>query len=189
MKLLIFAFALAALPSFAATTQWKGSSEIAFAGTSTLHAWDGKVKAEPFKATVGTNADGTPDHLNAKVQVKVAGMDTAEEGRDKNMRKAMKAEGFPLITAVMDVPFAKIMDAKTHQPATLPFALTLLGKEHPVAGKISQWKASDKEASFDLDFELSLKDCGITVPTVLLFIKVGDTIKLHATVKLQRTQD
>ncbi len=61
-----------ALHSQAATTRWKGASEIVFAGTSTLHSWSGKVKAEPFAATVVTNDSGQPTHLEAKVQVKVA---------------------------------------------------------------------------------------------------------------------
>lgn len=178
-----------ALHSQAATTRWKGASEIVFAGTSTLHSWSGKVKAEPFAATVVTNDSGQPTHLEAKVQVKVAGMDTAEPDRDTNMRKAMNATGFPLITATMDAPFTQIMDPAAKQPATLPMVLELLGKKHQVAGRISQWKNNGKEADFDLEFELSLKDCGITVPSVLLVIRVGDTIKLHASVKLLRTTD
>ena len=186
IKLLFFAVALLAVHAPAATTNWKGSSEIEFAGTSTLHSWAGKVKAEPFTATVITSDKGQLETLQATVQVKVSGMDTAEEGRDKNLRKAMKIESHPLISATMNAPFSAILDTKTGEPTKLPFKLTLLGKEHAVSGKIGQWKSDDKTASFELDFELSLKDCGITVPTVLLFIKVGDTIKLHAKVKLQR---
>ncbi|MDB6072765.1 MAG: hypothetical protein JWO89_405 [Verrucomicrobiaceae bacterium] len=40
-----------------------------------------------------------------------------------------------------------------------------------------------------LEFKLSLKDCGINVPSKLLIIRVGDTIKLHASVKLKRAND
>ena len=190
MKYLIaFLAAAAALHSQAATTHWRGGSEIVFVGTSTLHSWSGQVKAEPFTAVVTMNDAGQPKQLDAKVQVKVAGMDTAEPDRDVNMRKAMDAPDFPLITATLSAPFTQIMAPAAKQPATLPFVLDLRGKKHQVTGRISQWKATDQQASFDLDFELSLKDCGITVPSVLLVIRVGDTIKLHASVKLQRTND
>ncbi|MDB6139409.1 MAG: YceI family protein [Verrucomicrobiaceae bacterium] len=171
------------------TTHWKGASEIVFSGTSTLHSWSGKVKAEPFIAAVVMTPDGQPEHLEAKVQVKVPGMDTAEPERDVNMRKAMNAEGFPLITATMNGPFTHILDPGTSLPRTLPFDLELLGKKHHVAGLVSNWQAAGKEASFDLDFDLSLKECGITVPSKLLVIRVGDTIKLHSTVKLVRAND
>jgi len=189
MKVLLFALLAVVLQSQAATTQWQGGGEIVFSGTSTLHSWSGKVKTEPFTAMVATNDSGQPTHLDAKVQVKVLGMDTAEPDRDVNMRKAMNATGFPLITATMNTPFTQIMDPASKQPAYLPFVLELLGKKHQVVGHISQWKATDKEATFDLNFDLSLKDCGITVPSVLLVIRVGDTIKLHASIKLVRTND
>jgi hypothetical protein len=62
----------------------------------------------------------------------------------------------------------------------------LLGKEHEVDAAIDNWVLKGNTATFDLDFELSLKKCGIEVPSVLLVIRVGDTIKVHATVKLVR---
>ncbi|MDB6004033.1 MAG: YceI family protein [Prosthecobacter sp.] len=187
MKHLLLLFTAFALQSPAA--EWKSTAEIVFAGTSTLHSWSGKVKAEPFIAHVTTTESGQPTQLEAKVQVKVLGMDTSEPERDQNMRKAMDATGFPLITATMDAPFTQIMDPASKQPAMLPFTLELLGKKHTVSGRISQWVKSDKDASFDLEFELSLKDCGINVPSKLLIIRVGDTIKLHASVKLKRATD
>ena len=190
MKALIPAFIVLSLQVQAATpVPWMGSSEIQFSGTSTLHDWAGKVVAQPFTATVTTDAAGRPTHVDATVQVKVAGMDTAEPDRDKNMRKAMNATSFPLVTGTIDAPFSQIMDAQTKHPATLPLALELLGRKHNVNARISHWEATDKTSNFDLDFKLSLKECGITVPSVLLVVRVGDTIKLHATVKLVRSSD
>ncbi len=189
MRILSLLFTLVAFHSQAETTQWKGGAEIVFAGTSTLHSWAGKVKAEPFIAKVTTTESGQPKQLEAKVQVKVGGMDTAEPERDQNMRKAMDATGFPLITATLDAPFTQIMDPASKAPAMLPFTLELLGKKHAVSGRISQWVKTETDASFDLEFELSLKDCGINVPAKLLVIRVGDTIKLNASVKLKRAND
>jgi hypothetical protein len=167
-----------------ATQRWSGTSTITFAGTSTLHDWSGKVAAEPFAALVAVGEDNQPDTLKAAVQVKVSGMDTDEPKRDENMRKAMRMVDFPLVTARMDTPFARILSGKV--PVALPFQLELMGKTHDVSGVISNWKLADEEATFDLDFDLSMKKCGITVPSVLLVIRVGDVVKLHAQVKLSR---
>ena len=167
----------------AGVSAWNGTSSITFNGTSTLHAWAGKVSAEPFVASVTMNDAGQPTALKAKVEVKAAGMDTAEPDRDVKMRKSMKVTDHPLISGVMDTAFDKIMGADG-KPAKLPFALTLVGKTHQISASISNWKLSGNIATFDLDFPVSLKASGISVPTVLLFIKVGDGIKVHASVTL-----
>lgn len=189
LKAAVALLALLALPAQAATTPWKGRGDIVFSGTSTLHDWSGKVAAQPFTARVTSDDAGQLQRLEAVVKVKVAEMDTAEPGRDKNMRKAMRAPDFPLVTATVNAPFSKITETGSKTPSRLPFTLELLGRKHEVDGKISRWQAAGSEATFDLDFELSLKECGITVPSVLFVVRVGDTIKVHATVKLQRSND
>jgi polyisoprenoid-binding protein YceI len=177
-----------ALPSAAATpTRWTGTSEIRFAGTSTLHAWSGTVSAQPFTAVVTMDENGNPTALKAKVTVKAVEMDTAKRDRDKNMRASMKAADFPLITGSMDTGFDKVIKPGEKAPSHLPFKLTLLGKDHQVDAAISKWVFKGDTATFDLDFDLSLKKCGITVPSVLGVIRVGDTIKVHAPVKLVRS--
>ncbi|MEZ0275617.1 MAG: YceI family protein [Roseimicrobium sp.] len=171
-----------------ATEKWDGTAGIAFDGTSTLHNWGGKVSAEPFAATIETGADGKPTSLSAAVKVKAAGMDTDNDKRDANMYKAMKVADHPLIEGkFQDVSFASIMpDGKT--PSKLPFSLTLVGKRHDVAATVSNWKLSGDTATFDLNFNLSLKECGITVPAAMLVVKVGDTVKVSAAVKLVRAK-
>ncbi len=167
-------------------TQWRGASDIRFEGTSTLHDWSGTVSAEPFTATVTMDDEGHPAALKSQVTVKAVRMDTREPDRDKKMRASMKAADFPLITGTMDTTFDKVMRPGGKTPSRLPFKLRLLGRDHQVDAAISNWSLKERTASFDLDFNLSLKACGITVPSVLLVIRVGDTIKIHANVKLVR---
>jgi len=169
----------------AETSNWSGTSQISFDGTSTLHDWGGKVAAKPFNTTVTTDAAGNPTRVEATVTVEVAKMDTAEAKRDENMRKAMQATAHPLITGVIDTPFTAIRRGDA-APATLPLKLTLLGKTQTITGRISHWQHQGDKASFDLDFDLSLKQSDIKVPSVLLVIRVGDTIKVHAAVSLKR---
>jgi hypothetical protein len=112
-------------------------------------------------------------------------MDTDKKKRDDNMHADMKVTKFPLIIGEMDTSFAKIMP-NGKSPTKLPFTLTIMGKQHTVVGSITDWSLKGNTATFDLDFALSLKKCDIEVPSVLLFINVGDTITLHAPVKLVR---
>lgn len=179
--LLLTALFLSAAALHAET--WSGKADITFDGTSTLHAWGGKVRAEPFKADVAMAA-GKPRSVKAEVIVKASDMDTAESKRDANMRKAMKVTNHPLITGKIDAKFSEI--AADGTPTALPVKLNLLGKPQKVTGTISNWKLKGKTATFDLDFPVSMKASGISVPTVLLFIKVGDGVQVHASVILTR---
>lgn len=162
---------------------WQGTAAISFAGTSTLHDWSGKVDAAPF-ATEVTMRNGKPRRVAAKVIVKAAEMDTAEPRRDANMLEAMKAGTYPLITAKIDADFSSIATAGA-APTLLPMELTLLGRPQKVEGKISNWQVNGGQATFDLDFPVSMKTSGISVPAVLVFIRVGDGVKVHASVKLE----
>lgn len=125
---------------------------------------------------------GKPQRVTSTVVVKAADMDTAEPKRDANMRKAMQTAAHPLITGKIDAPFSAVAAAGV--PATLPVELTLLGKPQSVQGTISNWKLADGKATFDLDFPVSMKASGISVPPVLVFIRVGDGVKVHASVTL-----
>jgi hypothetical protein len=180
MKILFcLSLLLSILPLHAET--WSGTAQITFDGTSTLHAWGGKVGAEAFKADV-TMSGGQPQRVKAEVTVKAANMDTAEPKRDANMLKAMKVDTHPLIVGKIDAKFSEIAAAST--PTKLPIELNLLGKPQNVTGTISNWKLNGRKASFDLDFPVSMKASGISVPTVLLFIRVGDGVQVHASVTL-----
>jgi polyisoprenoid-binding protein YceI len=179
---------LVCLPLSAATpTPWRGTSDIQFDGTSTLHDWSGNVSAQPFTAIVTMDDAGNPTALKAQVTVKAASMDTQKPQRDKTMHDSMKVADFPLITGAMDTDFDKVMKPGEKTPSHLPFKLKILGKEQQVEGAISNWQLKGNVASFALDFDLSLKKCGINVPSAMLVIRVGDTIKVHATVKLVRS--
>lgn len=174
---------LAASVCAADTTRWSGTSQISFSGTSTLHDWAGVVPARPFTTVVQMDDAGKPVSIQAKVEVEAVKMDTDEPKRDANMKKAMKAADHPLISASINTPFSAV-SAANGTPASLPMELTLLGKTHKVQAVVSRWNLQGKKATFDVEFELSLKDCGISVPSVLMVIRVGDKVRVHAPVVL-----
>lgn len=168
------------------TTPWKSAATITFAGTSTLHDWAGAVNAQPFVTTVGMTDAGTPASIKARVEVKVADMDTKEPKRDENMRKALRATAHPLVVGDIDTQFSHLIPGIGTSPQVLPFSLTILGKTQSAIGTITNWKQKGDSASFDMDFDVSMKAHGIKVPTVMLVIRVGDVVKVHAKVTLQK---
>lgn len=184
-RILLIAALCGSSAAQAATDRWSGTAGITFDGTSTLHAWSGKVAARPFVAQVTTDSSGRPSRVQASVTVEVAKMDTAEAKRDENMRASMKAAAHPLIEGKIDAAFTEISGGQA-VPVKLPMQLTLLGKPQKVEARISNWKLNGDKATFDLDWDLSLKACGIKVPSVMVVIRVGDTIKLHSSVTLKR---
>jgi hypothetical protein len=184
MKFTLLVLLGLACSAFAETTQgWSGEADISFDGTSTLHSWGGKVSAKPYATKVSLDDAGKPIRIKADVTVEAVKMDTEEAKRDENMRKAMKVTDYPLIHASMDAAADQIAeDGKT--PTKLPMTLTLLGQPQQVLATITNWTLIGGKATFDLDFPISMKASGISVPTLLLFIQVGDSIKVHASVTL-----
>ncbi len=168
-----------------ATATWSGTARITFSGTSTLHDWSGTVRARPFTLQVTSGPDGRPRHLRSQVLVAAAEMDTADKRRDAVMHRCLKVTEHPLIEAVIDVP-AKDVAADGTTPTRLPMTLTLLGHSHPLLATVSDWQRTGDQAEFHLDAEVSLKTAGIEVPSVLWLIRVGDTIRLRAAVRLTR---
>lgn len=168
-----------------ATAAWSGSAHITFSGTSTLHDWSGTVRARPFTLQVTSGPDGRPLQLRSQVVVAAAEMDTADKRRDAVMHRCMQVTEHPLIEAVIDVP-AKNVAADGKTPTRLPLTLKLTGKSHAMVADIRNWRLSGDKAEFDLHSDLSLKQAGIVIPSVLWVIRVGDTIRLHAAVQLTR---
>ena len=169
------------------TTIWKGKAAITFSGTSTLHDWSGTVAADPFTTTIVMDDAGQPRSISAEVAVKAGAMDTAEPKRDENMHTAMHVTEHPLVAAEFSSPYAALAPKDGNAPQKLPFTLTILGKEQKMEGVISNWKQTGDKAQFDVDFPVSMKASDIKVPSVLLVIRVGDTVQVHVNVTLTKT--
>lgn len=162
---------------------WKGEAAVAFAGTSTLHDWEGKVAAKPFSASL-TLVEGRVDRLVATVEVAVAEMDTDNEGRDENLRKAMRAPEHPLVrgSVAASIPPGVVQG----KPGKVPIELTLLGKALKVEAEVSEWRSEEGKVTFECGFPLSLEACGIEIPSFLFFIRVGDTVNVRVRLTLAR---
>ncbi len=176
---------LLASPDLYAQSPWKGSCEIKFAGTSTLHDFAGSVSSEPFTLLVTGIEDPATAGLAGVIKVKAARMDTAKPKRDKKMHASMKVTDYADITVTlpegMNVSLTKpLAGGETLRPTQVPFTLTLLGKDQQMIGTVSNWKLVAGVATFKVSFSVSLKASGIEVPAVIGVIRVGDEVKVEA---------
>lgn len=157
-----------------------GQCQLWFSGSSTLHGFKGTAACEPFTLeATDTGASGSA-LWKTHVRVAVASMTTDNRGRDRNMAKMFDAQTYPWIQASFDAIEAGPID-------TLEFELTIGKSTHAVIAKISDWNASDDEASFSADFSLSLAEYGLKPPSVFGIIRVADKVEVSvaATVKRQ----
>lgn len=170
-------------PAGLSAETWNGEARLAFAGTSTLHDWEGRVAAKPFKAEVAL-VDGRVDRFQAELEVAVAEMDTENEGRDENLRKAMRAEQHPSVLAKVDVRIPP--EVVQGSSGKVPITLRLLGKDMTIEGIIENWREEKGQVGFDYGFKVSLSASGIEIPSFLFFIRVGDEITVRSRVALSR---
>ncbi|MCB1088107.1 MAG: YceI family protein [Verrucomicrobiae bacterium] len=180
---------LAWLPLAPAEESWSGTCTIEFLGKSTLHDFTGTVPAREFTLKATNLEDHEKAQINAEISVAVKNMDTKDEKRDENMRDSLKEKDHPLISVTLDD--LKVADTKPKWegrlpiPSKLPFELTIMGTSHEETGKVESWSEKNGVVTMVVTFPVSLKAYDISVPTVLGFIKVKDTIEVKAILTLK----
>lgn len=158
---------------------WTGRADVRFQATSTLHDFAGTVRTQPFAGLV--TFEDSVAILSATAGVAVADMDTRHAKRDINMRKMFAADRFPLVTGVLEgarlgPPF----------PRQVPLRLTIRGHEQTVPAAITDVQLLDGRLRFDLALELSLRQCRLSPPVILGFIRVGDIVQVRMQVELEK---
>jgi hypothetical protein len=159
-----------------------GTFIVKFAGSSTLHDFEGVAAAQP----VAARRLGGRDAWAAEVRVPVAALDTGSAWRNANMRSMFDAERFPDVTAVFEV-----IDPSRSRPAgpdragSLPFTLRIRDVAHEMVGATSVWREERDRLSFDVRFEVSLASFGLEPPSALGVIEVGDVVTVSVHVNLE----
>jgi len=144
---------------------------VGFAGTSTLHDFDGQLPAQPFSLILSNGV------WSASAEVLSGRMATANEKRDRKMHQMLGTNAFPKLHGVVagaPVPGA----AGTNVTLTL----TIRDRTNALPVRISAWLETSREIKFRADWEVSLDDFGLKPPSVLGVIRVGDRVKLQADV-------
>lgn len=170
----ICALLTAAAPALAEGV--RGSLELVFAGTSTLHDFEGTAGSEVL--SLWQDAAGV---WSAQVSVPVAELKTGNGWRDDSMRKMFDDARHPQILG----SFRDLDAEKVRVTGRLPFLLRIRTVERPVQASVTNWRQTEREASFDASFDLSLESFQLEAPSTL-FLRVGDAVRVTVHVTLER---
>ena len=154
----------------------RGSLKLSFTATSTLHDFEGT--AGTIAVSLSQDANGT---WSAEVSVPVAEMKTGIGRRDASMRAMFDAAHHPLIRG----RFRDLDGEKIRASGVLPFVLQIRTVERPVKAAVTHWQQTEREASFDAAFDVSLESFELEAPSTL-FMSVGDSVRVTVHVTLER---
>lgn len=169
---------------------WKGSCDIRFRGTSTLHDFTGNVRCQPFQVGVEGIAGGKTIIPGAEVAVLAGEMDTGNKSRDRQMRKMFQNDKFPRIRGI----FRRIDPENIRQElrrgpdgrAPLDFTLKIRDIERPVRAVASNFREAEGRISFDVEYPVSLKDFQLDPPSPFFgLVRVDDKIVVKTAVRLE----
>lgn len=184
LSLLLPTTCLAAPPPAQPPGTWSGSCDVYFHGTSTLHDFDGAVKAVPLEVKVEEGKPGPT--VSATAKVTVADMTTGDGSRDAKMRAMFQSGAFPQLEVNVDkAPISQARPASAGN-GTMDVRLTIAGKPVTVKGVITDLKESPDNVSFTLSFPVSLAACQLKAPSVAGLIRVGDEVTVKSSVTLKR---
>lgn len=156
------------------------TTEITFAGRSTLHDFHGTAPTIEVTLESETAADSIPPSPRWKgaLVIPVAGLDTDNGQRDASMREMFEAERWPEIR----VALGDIEPEAVRQSGRLPLRLTIRDRTREVEGRIGDWQESPGRVNFVARVPVSLAAFGLEAPTVLGFIRVADEVLIEARV-------
>jgi hypothetical protein len=167
---------------------WTGTSDVKFRGYSTLHDFEGTVRAVPLKVKVRQGATGRI--VDAMSDVKVKEMNTADEKRDANMMTMFKEAQFHLIKVEVSGAEERTLAASIGKSGIMPVTLTIAGTRGTVNGTVTKVSESAGRVEFDLAFLVSLKAFNMEPPKVIGgLIKVRDNVDVTAHVVLKKAAE
>ncbi len=190
LKAALAIFLVLTLAPSAWAGEWKGSCDIRFRGTSTLHDFTGNVRCQPFQVGGGGAADGKTIIPGAEVATLAGEMDTGEKSRDRQMREMFQSDKFPRIRGIFtNIDPENIRRELRKGPdgkAPLDFTLRIRDVERPVHAVVSNFRESDGVSSFDVDYAVSLKDYRLVPPKVFFgIVRVDDKVTVTTAVRLE----
>ncbi len=155
-----------------------------FQGYSNLHDFQGSVDSSEQNLIA---EDGKLPSFEVHVPVKE--MQTGNSGRDRNMYSMFQSQDFPeIVASFTSLDLEKLKDASE---SGIDFDLKIRGVTHAIHAEVLEWKEAKEEISFDLNFEVSLKEMELKAPTAMFgMVRVKDTVNLttHFLLKTSRLE-
>jgi polyisoprenoid-binding protein YceI len=119
----------------------------------------------------------TGNRWSAEGRANITDMSTANAKRDKSMFAMFSATAFPSIHGSVSNAPVPVTGA-----TNVTMQLRIRDKEQSVTVSITGWRETNGVVQFHGATKVSLKDFGLTPPSVLGIIRVGDTVTLEADV-------
>ncbi len=176
LLLALVALLVVALPAYGAGA--RGSLDVTFTGSSTLHGFEGRVEDIPYVARSGDDGDG----WSVDIAVPVESLDTGNGVRDHKMRSMFDAEHFPHIGATIRGARFVVVDGRVAVPETIELDLTIRDITRRVRAVVSGVHQVGEQLSFEAGLQISLHEFGLVPPSVL-FVKVADAVDVRITVR------
>jgi polyisoprenoid-binding protein YceI len=155
----------------------RGSLDVSFAVSSTLHDFEGT--AGTLSVSLRQDATGT---WSADVAIPVAQMKTGNDRRDERMRSMLDAAHHPSILGRV----RGVDPESVRRSGKLPLRLQIRDVERELEASVTHWRQDERTASFDAAFDVSLAAFQLAAPR-LLFVRVGDTVRVNVHLTLERT--
>ena len=157
-----------------------GRSEIRIQGTSSMHDWSMETSA--FKGSlVRHGTEGNSELSNLIVEVEAGGLVSGKSGMEKDARKALEAEIFPLIrfeqTAPLDLPIQSASQAETS--LVLQGSLQIRDQNQSVQIEV-QINITEDFVRISGSHTVNMTDYGIEPPRALLgLIRTGEEVTIE----------
>ena len=155
----------------------RGELRATFSASSTLHDFEGT--AAPSSVTLIADADGS---WSADVAIPVATLSTGNGWRDESMREMFEAQKHPRILGRV----RGIRPEQVRSSGALPIRLRIRDVELPLTARVSHWQQSERRASFEAQFDVSLAAFGLAPPK-LPFNRVADVVHVRVRLALERS--
>jgi len=166
----------------------RGTCDVRFLVSSTLHDFTGTGRCQPFSAATVRDPAGKTVLPSVVVEVPVAEMKTGNDSRDESMQEMFQSDRHPVIRATArDIDTDRVRESMRKDregKAPLGISLAVRGVERDIQATASNLKEEGSRLSFDLEFPVSLKEFDLKAPSVLGFIRVADKVLVKGTFAL-----
>lgn len=190
------------LASTVYATEYQGSGQVVFEGSSTLHGFSGAVPLEHLIVKLEQSSPDPIKMIEAEASVSVLKMNTQNSGRDKKMRAMFGADQWPTISGRIPPSKVDLDQFRGNKPQPTPqetsatpntttgeplkLALTIRNKT--VDLPVQLWgfqELPDGSISIAMSFNVSLQSFQLKPPTVMGLIRVADLVRIHAELVLR----
>ena len=152
-------------------------SRVGFNAKSTLHDFSGVTSRVDGNFSVNLSKAG--EKPLGTIAVESNSLDSAEAGRDKDMRKSLDVEQFKTLEFQWTGFSVKSVDAKAMTVSgEATGKLTIRGKSHDVTMPVKVSVDSSKRVAIDGELAIKMSDYNVVPPSQLGVIKVLDEVTI-----------